>query len=220
MPLVAEQLFTGRQLDLVKLLERGKADEATKAFRGDPLLNAPTTSGVLPLTYLVGNENGAAIGLAVQLGADPERFVKGRGTPLSIAAKSRSPVALTALLDAGGDPNSVVGAPLIHVAGMASAYGNIRLLVERGADVNARPGNGDTLLVSALFQGDMDLALLSLDLGCDPRIPNKFGATAEGLAEKARKSVQVQEAGATEYGRRVEAVSSRIQQVLKTPPPR
>ena len=211
MPLKAEKYFSGRQLELVAAIAR--SDSGVETFRDDPLLNQQTTKGLLPLTFFVGNEDVPAIRLAIRLGADPNLRVKGRGTPLSTAAKSQTITALDAMLSEGADPNAIVGDPLIHIAGMSNAYDNVKLLVQRGADINARAASGDTLLVSALFQGDMDLAIVALDLGCDPSLPNKFGITAASLARDLWKKLDSNGQRATPFGQRVGLVMERLRQL-------
>ena len=54
----------------------------------------------------------------------------------------------------------------------------VRALLDRGADVNARNDNGDSALMLAVLYGDADLVKLLLDRKADPKHANEAGATA------------------------------------------
>jgi hypothetical protein len=57
----------------------------------------------------------------------------------------------------------------------------------------------------------MDLALLALDLGCDPSIPNKFGVTAEKLVRDKWAAVTTHKQQDSPFGKKTEAVMKRMQ---------
>lgn len=170
--------FSEDQLTLIAGLRQGHSPPRDP--RWSTAFDQPTALGALPLTFLVAVEDAKAIRLAIAAGADPYLSVPERGSALTLAAQ-RSTIALRALLDAGCDPDARLDRPLIQTAGASSRYDNVRLLAERGADMNACADNGDTLLLMALFQGDLELASLALDLGTNPRIGNRFGVTPEAL---------------------------------------
>lgn len=54
----------------------------------------------------------------------------------------------------------------------------VRLLLESGADVNARDTNGDTPLIAAAFMGFNETVRLLLDKGADVNAQNNLGSTA------------------------------------------
>ena len=178
-PLRAEDQFAGPQRALVVAIERRSPEDAHAALRQGAPINEPSPQGLLPLAYFVVRADLEGIRGAITLGANPEQLVDTRGTPLSLAAKLANPEPLRTLLLAGGNPDSLAaGSPLIHIAGRAGALRNVGLLVEHGADINLTPSSGDTLLVAALFAGQLDLAELALKLGCDLKLANAFGVSA------------------------------------------
>ena len=54
----------------------------------------------------------------------------------------------------------------------------LRLLLERGADVNARQNNGSTLLHQASETGSLEIVHLLLEHGADVEAVNFYGKTA------------------------------------------
>jgi ankyrin repeat protein len=106
------------------------------------------------------------------------------------------------LLDRGGDPNSQrtilsdtvhslgrtsrAGSsvdfdkqtPLVIIAIAKGEYSIARLLLERGADPNARDGWGRGVLANAATGDDVELVRLLLSMGADPKAQAYDGSTA------------------------------------------
>jgi hypothetical protein len=107
-------------------------------------------------------------------------------TSLVQAAKAADPAALRKLLDSGANANTMSSdrEPLIIVAQMAGRWDNVKLLIERGADINAfAHGNRANTVLAFYSAGQFDKALWLLEHGADPgyRIesaaaPNRIGA--------------------------------------------
>jgi ankyrin repeat protein len=96
------------------------------------------------------------------------------------------------LLDAGADPNAVSRDGFLQIAPLGSAVATtpgipqpsdsedavlamVRLLLERGADIDGRRGDGMTALHAACFRGFARVAQELLDAGADPAITATAG---------------------------------------------
>lgn len=76
--------------------------------------------------------------------------------------------AVRALLDHGANKETkMTGDSALQVAAFRGNIAIARLLLERGADVNLRGGEGNTPLKTAAEQGNVELAKLFLDAGAD-----------------------------------------------------
>jgi ankyrin repeat protein len=117
-------------------------------------------------------------------------------TALHFAAYYDAPNALRLLLDRGADTEAVTKNFLTNMAlhaASAAATGRIEactVLLEHGANVNAKQHGGNTPLHTAGFRGDRELADLLLRQGADPAMTNDDGQTAADLA-RSRGSSQL-----------------------------
>ena len=98
---------------------------------------------------------------------------------MHLAAQLNDPAYLASLLRHGGDPNAlnVYGArTIIHEAIMLSRMENVRLLVDAGADIDAR---ADLSLVTPLHRAvnvnNYDVAYYLLEQGADPMLEDNMG---------------------------------------------
>ena len=94
-----------------------------------------------------------------------------------------------ALVEAGADIEAAarneMGARPLHSAAAGRHLDVSRLLVERGADVNARQHGGYVPLHQAAQHGDVELAELLLAAGADPDVALDDGRTAADIAREA-----------------------------------
>ena len=60
----------------------------------------------------------------------------------------------------------------------------VLLLLENGADINARDDNGDTAL---MHSGDIDISKLLLEGGASPNVTDKLGNTPLSIALYRKK---------------------------------
>jgi hypothetical protein len=164
--------FSGPELALAQAAAGGDGDEVRRLVRQqhvDP--NAISRGGLPLIAWPVLQGNVAGVTALLDNGADPNRAVPALGRAIVWAAKAANPRLLQAFLDHGGDANTINpdGEPLAMVAALAGRWDNVRLLVERGADVNASAHGiaGDTLL-GHYSSGQFDKALWLLEHGADP----------------------------------------------------
>jgi ankyrin repeat protein len=114
-------------------------------------------------------------------------------TALIWASRSGSIEAISLLLDSGADVNlpgstgdNWDATPLQHAI-LERQPAGVRLLLDRGADLNRGAGPGRSLTPLLLAAGDTDPAILKLLLahGADPTVEDENGATALSRAVSA-----------------------------------
>lgn len=116
-------------------------------------------------------------------------------TPLHLAAAFGGPDAVRTLLELGADPNqrsrnALNNTPLHACAAISHSVEMARMLLDRGADVNAVQHGGFTALHSAAFNGSTDLVRLLLARGADRNLRTDDGQTAVDLArEKGHQEI-------------------------------
>ena len=116
--------------------------------------------------------------------------------PLGLAAFFGHPEAAQVLLEHGAAVN-VASRNSFNVMPLHSAIANrnqaiSRMLIEHGADVNARQQEDFTPLMEAAQNGDLETAKLLLQHGADPKPAAAKGQSALGLAEQAGHTEMVE----------------------------
>lgn len=134
---------------------------------------------------------GADEQLRVMLEQDPSlanAFAADGHTPLGLAAFFAPPATAKLLLERGAEPataarNDMKVQPL-HAAVAARNLPAITMLLDRGADPNARQQVGYTPLMGAASAGRADMVDLLLARGADPGLKNEDGKTAADIARE------------------------------------
>lgn len=83
------------------------------------------------------------------------------------------------------------GRTALHYAAEHGYEDLAKLLIEKGANVNAVDAKGDTPLHLAALRGKSDVAKLLLDHGADVTIKSKDGHTALSLAERTHRKSNI-----------------------------
>ncbi len=128
--------------------------------------------------------NGDIASFLVHAGADPNTRSESDWTALFGAIAADRDYVVGKLLEAGADPNQrfgeeaalhqAVGAP-VDMRPEECAAEMVRVLLDAGADANARDGAGVTPLHHAAHQGRVDCLKLLLAAGADPEMADNAG---------------------------------------------
>jgi ankyrin repeat protein len=152
----ARALAEGAALTIWEAAALGRDDHLAALLDADPALaNAPSTDGHHPL------------GLAAFFaGPSTVRLLLDRGAEIGAAARNAMQV------------------QAIHAAVASRNVDSVALLLERGADANARQQVGYTPLMGAASGGRGDIADLLLRHGADPSLRSEDGKTAADIARE------------------------------------
>lgn len=110
---------------------------------------------------------------------------------LGLAIFFRQPQIARFLVEAGADVNAAARNPQrvapIHAAAALRDKASMQLLLQRGADPNARQQEGVAALHGAASRGDIEIATMLLDAGADPYIKSDDGKDAAAFAEQYKQ---------------------------------
>jgi hypothetical protein len=116
-----------------------------------------------------------------------------------LAAIQGHTVAVNMLIDAGAPVNQSGWTPLIYAAAR-DRVDIAKLLIAKGANVNASADNGTTALMMAAREGYLQMLLLLLEHGADAKYVSPSGHSALGLAvSRGNKEIEsmLRKAGVT-----------------------
>ncbi|MGF6263106.1 hypothetical protein OKW49_004034 [Paraburkholderia youngii] len=179
----ATDFFSGAQLELAQAIERGDMGQVRRlAPKTD--LNTPGRKNMTMLFFafqeaLQRDPHRLAVASeVVKAGADPLQEVPDFGDPLGVMLNSSHPEFLRAMLDGGVDPNLISeGTPIIFDVAKESTSASLKLLVERGVDVNRRDSLRNSVLFEALMNNALDQIDYLLDHGANPSTYNINGVS-------------------------------------------
>ena len=107
-------------------------------------------------------------------------------TPLHLASYFGREATARALLEHGADADAVSRNPMslrpLHSAAASRSLGIVKLLVERGAEINARQQGGFTPLHAAAFNGDLAMTEYLVAHGADLALMSDDGKTTLDIA--------------------------------------
>lgn len=126
----------------------------------------------------------SALALAQLPGTDVNVRNKAGETPLMMAALKGQPEVCKALIARGAEVRLTGWTPL-HYAAAGNSLPVTRLLLQQGADVDARAPNGRTALMLAALHGSEEIVDSLLAAGADPAARDRNDTAAANLAELA-----------------------------------
>lgn len=152
-------------------------------------VQARDIEGKSPLLVAVENNQEGVAAMLLAKGARPNVWDSKGRMPLTVAQK-RGNFRLVRLLEGHGgrglDEMEVAGlTQALHQATLARDRTQVRALVQRGVDVDARDAHKRTALWLASWRGYTDLAEDLLAYGAEPRAPSQTGLTPLHAAARA-----------------------------------
>ncbi|NIC36729.1 hypothetical protein HBJ58_08570 [Halomonas desiderata] len=176
----ADEFFSGPHLELARAIERNDMAALRRGADGVDL----TSRGEQQMTlmwFALLQQNPDAVRTLVELGVHPGdsaiEAAEAR-TPLGAALTSRDTKILEAMLDGGLSPNDGSDTPLLEQAVISSTLEHVRLLVERGADINAAPDPvGRTALDISTSGTKPEISIYLLEQGAEANIRTSTGVT-------------------------------------------
>jgi cytohesin len=199
-PALHTALMKTQRRDLVELLIQQGAD-----------VNAKDVWGFTPLYYAIRNDESDFVDILIAKGADVNAVSRG-GIPLQAAVHVGKREAVQSLIEAGAyiDAKNEKGRTALHFAAMLDYRDILELLLDKGADVNAKDEeHGYTALHHAARLGKRNAAEMLIAKGANINAKDKQGHTplyvavnneykiAELLIEKGADSSIRTESGQT-----------------------
>ena len=199
-----EQFFDGRMLEMAQAIQSNDMARLRQLAVGQNL-NQPGRQDMSLLWFAMQPDqlNTEAVKTLVSLGADPAANpIKDFGSPLDYVFMSRKSPGdttglklLQAILDGGMSPNNTaLGSmtPLQKAARSGSSFSleMVKLLLQRGADINARDSLGRTALHQSITADHTDIALYLVQHGAKADTYTVNGATIGWLVKLTLDRIQ------------------------------
>lgn len=128
---------------------------------------------------LIRSDDKAAVAKLLTGGSDVNTRDSRGDTPLMYAAAVGSPEMMRQLIAAGADVKSKNSFDSTALMWCTNNLKKVRLLLDKGAEVNARSKQGSSaLFIAAAHDGNVEVIRLLLQRGADTKAPGPAGATA------------------------------------------
>jgi hypothetical protein len=166
----AETFFKEPYISSYVLAQKGNVEHLKKLGID---LDRPGKDDMTLLGLAVLTADARAIVSLIGAGANPNQVIRNAGSPAILAiTKHYNPPrtkAVEALLDAGYDPNQLLGQgkPYLFFFVDYKHWDGLKLALQRGGDVNARRENGKSLLIYLIEGGDYAKARELIEMGAD-----------------------------------------------------
>lgn len=193
-----QDFFDGSQLEIAQLIYDGneaKLKEKLSSFNIEEL-NHPAKEEMTLLFWSVLNssydnatpERLTIITDLVKAGADPlQPRTEGGSSPAEFVLQGDKGVWIKAMLDGGLPPDArdkKFNKPIIFETLKAKNIETLKVMLEYGADVNARGPMDRTLLINALYTSKIEHIEFLLEKGADPQLSDSFNENFVYLINK------------------------------------
>jgi ankyrin repeat protein len=172
-----------REHGLLGAIRRGELELLTSQLREGTPSNLQTADGTTPLMYAALYGTPEMVTLLLDYGADPKVADKRGATALLFAVGDARKV--EELLARGADVNartSMGNTPLIAAAAYSDNLRVVKLLLDKGADLQSVNNNNVSALAAAVYASDAKSVKFFLDHGCKPKqVHSLFGAAENPL---------------------------------------
>ncbi len=167
---------------IVDAAQKGDLKAVRALLRQTPDLNAAQPDGMTALHWAAQRSDLEMTSLLLGAGADFKALNRTGVRPLYLAAVNGNAAVIGRLLDAGEDPNAVLTGEAETVLMLTAYTGHddaVKLLIDRGADVNAVQIRGQTALMWAAAEGHADVVKLLMARGADPSLASAASTKPE-----------------------------------------
>jgi ankyrin repeat protein len=169
---------TAGKTALMVACERGKTGLVKQLLdrKADP--NVTGADGITALILAAQNDQPDIVKILLQNRADPDKEDNHGWTALSTAAYRGSARCVQILADRSKTDLSRA----LLFATLSEHKDVIKILLDYGAEVDSRSGDGRTPLILAASKGNKEIVNMLLQAGADPSLTDQSGATAESTA--------------------------------------
>ena len=186
--------FSGPYLTAADAIDRGDTADLVRLVKGLDV-DAPGRQAMTLMWWAILKEKFDAVTELVKLGSNVEaQDVQGLGYPLYIAFRQDDARLLRSMLDGGLpiDTQDVDKSSLLQQVLSAGddPFNAVRLLVDRGIDVNHRDIIGDTATIKAVDVNRPDIAIYLLQHGASADVQDVNGATLAYAVQVTIDSLQ------------------------------
>ncbi len=178
------------QVRFVEAVAKGNEKRMREYLQQGVDVNAVGRQGMRPLFWAFVKRSPKGVRFLLENGADPNIRAQTNPedestiSPIELAAIAEDCEYLRLLLKHGANPNTALSygdRTVIGGAVMNNRMGNVRILIEAGADLNHQDISGSTVMITAAGINKFDMVYLFLQKGADPKIKDRWGYDLAGM---------------------------------------
>ena len=187
----------GAELDIYAAARCGKTERVAELLKANPkLLNKPDERGQSPVSWAVVGGHASVVKLLLDKHADTQsEFAENKGnwTLLDVAVMHNKRDVLALLLDQRPKAKSQQLDRLICAAAKAGYADIVELVLENGANINAKDADGNTPLHLSAVHGRKGVVDMLLSKGADVHVKNNTGQSPDQATRHQDISAQIRQ---------------------------